>query len=107
MASNDRGRLTCTYLRRLARRPIPPVPNQHKVNAHQELHAEVESLRQEVRSGEKQVQDCARLLTAADDALKGPLKDAKRILEDGRKAEACESPPHFPLDGAFAYSVLL
>eukprot|EP00752_Nemacystus_decipiens_P012009 g10647.t1 len=61
-----------------------------ELNAHQERHAEVESLRQEVRSGEKQVQDCARLLTEADQALKGPLKAAKRILEDGRKAESSE-----------------
>ncbi|CAM9390025.1 unnamed protein product [Ectocarpus sp. 4 AP-2014] len=57
---------------------------------HQQLHAEVESLRQEVRSGEQQVQDCARKLTEADAALRGPLRDAKRLLEAGRKAEAAE-----------------
>ena len=68
--------------------PHPSYPTQ--VNAHQELHAEVEFLRAEVNSGEQQVQDCARRLTEADNALKGPLKDAKRILEEGRKAEACE-----------------
>ncbi|CAM9332698.1 unnamed protein product [Ectocarpus sp. 12 AP-2014] len=57
---------------------------------HQQLHAEVESLRQKVRSGEQQVQDCARKLTEADAALRGPLRDAKRLLEAGRKAEAAE-----------------
>ncbi|CAN0091361.1 unnamed protein product [Ectocarpus fasciculatus] len=57
---------------------------------HQQLHAEVESLRQEVRSGEQQVQDCARKLTEADAVLRGPLRDAKRLLEAGRKAEAAE-----------------
>ncbi|CBN75657.1 conserved unknown protein [Ectocarpus siliculosus] len=57
---------------------------------HQQLHAEVESLRQEVRYGEQQVQDCARKLTEADAALRGPLRDAKRLLEAGRKAEAAE-----------------
>lgn len=60
------------------------------VREHQKLHAEVESLRQQVRSGEQQVQDCARKLTEADAVLRGPLRDAKRLLEEGRKAEACE-----------------
>eukprot|EP00903_Cladosiphon_okamuranus_P007730 g7490.t1 len=60
------------------------------LHAHQELHAEVESLRQEVKSGERQVLDCARRLAVAEAALRGPLKDASRILEEGRKAEASE-----------------
>lgn len=59
-----------------------------KVTRHQQLHAEVESLRQEVRAGEKRVQDCAQRLTQAEAALRGPLGDAKRLLEAGRKAEA-------------------
>lgn len=63
----------------------PPI-----VSAHQQLHAEVESLRKRVRSGEQRVQDCAQRLTEADAALKGPLKAAKSLLEAGRKAEAGE-----------------
>lgn len=67
------------------------IPNHNTtVSAHQQLHAEVESLREKVRSGERRVQDCARRLTEADAALKGPLAAAKRLLEAGRKAEAGE-----------------
>lgn len=60
------------------------------MSAHQQLHAEVETLRQAVRAGERRVQDCANLLTEADAVLRGPLRDAKRLLEAGRKAEAGE-----------------
>ncbi|CAM9615300.1 unnamed protein product [Pylaiella littoralis] len=60
------------------------------LSAHQQLHAEVESLRQEVAAGEQRVQDCARRLTEANVVLKGPLEDARRLLEAGRNAEAAE-----------------
>lgn len=50
----------------------------------------METLRQAVRAGERRVQDCANLLTEADAVLRGPLRDAKRLLEAGRKAEAGE-----------------
>ncbi|CAM9104842.1 unnamed protein product, partial [Ascophyllum nodosum] len=60
------------------------------VNTHQCLHADVEALRRQVRSEERRVQDCARHLTEADSVLRGPLQDAKRILEAGRQAEAGE-----------------
>lgn len=60
------------------------------MSAHQQLHAEVETLRQAVAAGERRVQDCAKLLTEADAVLRGPLRDAKRLLEAGRKAEAGE-----------------
>lgn len=61
-----------------------------QVIKHQALHAEVESLRQEFRASEKRVQDCAKRLTKAEAVLRGPLKDAKLLLEAGRKAEEGE-----------------
>ncbi|CAN0027080.1 unnamed protein product [Hapterophycus canaliculatus] len=53
---------------------------------------EIESLQREVRTRQQQVQDCARRLTEADAVLRGPLEDAKRLLEAGRRAEAAEIP---------------
>lgn len=61
-----------------------------QVTKHQALHAEVESLRQECRASEKRVQDCAKRLIKAEAVLRGPLKDAKLLLEAGRKAEEGE-----------------
>lgn len=62
-----------------------------EVTAHQRLHLKVEGLRQQVRAEERRIQDCARRLTEADAVLREPLKDAKRLLEIGRKAEAGET----------------
>eukprot|EP00904_Undaria_pinnatifida_P001660 jgi/Undpi1/11495/HiC_scaffold_30.g13792.m1 len=70
------------------------------LRAHQQLHSEVETLRRAVRAGERRVQDCAKLLTEADAVLRGPLRDAKRLLEAGRKAEAAEIEIHDVVDYA-------
>lgn len=62
------------------------------MDAHQELSAEVETLQRGVAEGEKRVRDCAERLTRADAVLRGPLRDAKRLLEEGRRAESGELP---------------
>lgn len=61
-----------------------------EVAAHQKLHLEVAALRKDLAGGEKRVQECALQLTKADAVLRGPLQDAKKLLEAGRRAEAGE-----------------
>ncbi|CAM9503638.1 unnamed protein product [Choristocarpus tenellus] len=55
---------------------------------HQQRHVEVKSLQKQVQAGEESIREYARRMTKAEAALVLPLKEAKDMLEIGKRSES-------------------